>query len=243
MASAASITVRSTATSKWFIAPSVFADYKQYPIYQRDVFLAEYRKTSAGGGLELGYEFDRIAQLTLGYTAAYQKFVPKIGDQTLLPNVSGRFGGTTLRFALNGLDNPVIPRSGQYMDISSVWVDANPGAAHSFPLSEGRLLKFIRLDQPSSIYFGARGGTTFGNQLVGVPPFSLGGPNAFAAYGQNELLTDQYYQFRAGYLRKVAKHPGSAGRGTLFQRRVRGGQGLLRRHLSHKLRATSLSRS
>lgn len=205
-----------TATSKWFIAPNVFADYKQYPIYQRDVFLAEYRKTSAGGGLELGYEFDRTAQLTLGYTAAYQTFVPKIGDQTLLPNVSGRFGGTTLRFALNGLDNPVIPRSGQYMDISSVWVDANPGAGHSFPMSEGRLLKFIRLDQPSSIYLGARGGTTFGNQLVGVPPFSLGGSNSFAAYGQNELLTSQYYQFRAGYLRKVAKIPVLLGEGLYF---------------------------
>jgi NTE family protein len=205
-----------TPTSKWFTAPNVFADYQQYPIYQNDVFVAEYRKTSAGAGLEFGYEFDRIAQLTLGYRAAYQTFVPKIGNQTLLPNVSGRFGGTTLRFALNGLDNPVIPRSGQYMDISGVWVDANPGAAHSFPLSEGRLLKFIKLDQPSSVYFGTRGGSTFGNQLVGVPPFSLGGANAFAAYGQNELLTSQYYQFRAGYLRKVAKIPVLLGEGLYF---------------------------
>jgi NTE family protein len=196
-----------TATSKWFIAPNGFANYQQYPIYQKDVFAAEYRKTSMGGGLELGYEFARVAQLTLGYTAAYQRFVPKIGNQTLLPTVSGRFGGTTLRFALNDVDNPVIPRSGQYMDISGAWVDANPGAAHSFPTSEGQVLKFIKLNEPSSVYFGARGGTTFGNQLVGVPLFSLGGPNAFAAYGQNELLTDQYYQFRAGYLRRVAKLP------------------------------------
>ena len=112
------------------------------------------------------------------------------------------------------------------MDISGVWVDANPGAAHSFPMSEGRLLKFVRLDQPSSVYFGARGGTTFGNQLVGVPPFSLGGANAFAAYGQNELLTDQYYQFQARIPSQGGQDPGSAGRGTLFQRRVRGGQGL-----------------
>jgi len=102
------------------------------------------------------------------------------------------------------------------MDISGVWVDANPGAAHSFPMAEIRLLKFIKLDQPSSVYFGARGGTTFGNQLVGVPPFSLGGSNSFAAYGQNELLTEQYYQFRAGYLRKVAKIPVLLGEGLYF---------------------------
>ena len=88
----------------------------------------------------------------------YLSFVPRIGNQSLLPN-------------------------------------------------EGRLVKFIKLNEPSSVYFGARGGSTFGNERVGVPPFALGGANAFAAYGQNELLTDQYYQFEAGYLRKVAGLP------------------------------------
>ena len=121
-----------------------------------------------------------------------------MGTKSILPNVSGRFGETKLRFALNEVDNPVIPRYGEYMNLSTSWVDANPGAAHSFPTSEGKVVKFIKLNQPSSVYFGARGGTTFGNELVGVPLFSLGGPNSFAAYGQNELLTDQYYSSRRG---------------------------------------------
>ena len=154
-----------------------------------------------GGGIQVGYEFGRVAQLTLEYTGAQESLAPKIGDASILPNVSGRFGETKLRFALNEVDNPVIPRSGEYADISASWVDANPGAAHSFPTANGTLVKFIRLNTPSSVYFGASGGTTFGNELVGVPLFSLGGPNAFAAYGENELLTDQYYQFQTGYLR------------------------------------------
>ncbi len=205
-----------SATSRWFIAPSGFANYLQYPIYHKDVFLAQYRKTNAGGGLELGYEFGRVAQLTLGYTGAEETFAPKIGDQSILPNVSGRYGATTLRFALNEVDNPVIPRYGEYMNLSTSWVDANPGASHSFPTSEGEVIKFIKLNAPSSVYFGARGGTTYGNELVGVPVFSLGGPYSFAAYGQNELLTDQYYEFQAGYLRKVAKLPVLLGEGLYF---------------------------
>jgi NTE family protein len=205
-----------SATSKWFIAPSGFANYLQYPIYHKDVFIAQYRKTSAGGGLELGYEFGRVAQLSLGYTGAQETFAPKIGDRSILPDVSGRFGETKLRFALNEVDNPVIPRSGDYMNLSASWVDSNAGAAHPFPMSEGQVVKFIKLNTPSSVYFGARGGTTFGNELVGVPLFSLGGPNAFAAYGQNELLTDQYYLFHAGYLRKVAKLPVLLGEGLYF---------------------------
>lgn len=205
-----------SATSKWFIAPSGFANYLQYPIYHKDVFIAQYRKTSAGGGLELGYEFGRVAQLTLGYIGAQETFAPKIGDRAILPDVSGRFGETKLRLALNEVDNPVIPRSGNYMNLSASWVDSNAGAAHSFPMSEGQVVKFIKLNTPSSVYFGTRGGTTFGNELVGVPLFSLGGPNAFAAYGQNELLTDQYYLFHAGYLRKVAKLPVLLGEGLYF---------------------------
>jgi NTE family protein len=205
-----------SATSKWFIAPEGFANYLQYPIYRKDVFLAQYRRTSVGGGLEVGYEFGRVAQLSLGYTGAQESLSPKIGDTSILPNVSGRFGATTLRFALNEVDNPVIPRTGQYMNLSTSWTDANPGAAHSFPVSEGGVVKFIKLNQPSSVYFGARGGTTFGNELVGVPLFSLGGPNTFAAYGENELLTDQYYQFQTGYLRKIVKLPVLLGEGLYF---------------------------
>jgi NTE family protein len=130
--------------------------------------------------------------------------------------VSGRYGATTLRFALNDVDNPVIPRSGQFMNLSGSWVDANPGAAHGYPLSEGQMAKFLKLNGPSSVYFVLRGGTSFGNTLVGVPPFSLGGQNSFAAYGENELLTNQYYMLQTGYLRKVARLPVLLGEGLYF---------------------------
>ena len=74
-----------SATSKWFIAPEGFANYLQYPIYKKDVFIAQYRRTSAGGGLEVGYEFGRVAQLSLGYTAAQESLAPKIGDTNYSP--------------------------------------------------------------------------------------------------------------------------------------------------------------
>lgn len=205
-----------SATSKFFVAPNVYSNYVKYPIYSKDNFLAEYRRTMAGGGLDLGYEFGRIAQLTLGYTSAYERLVPKIGDTAILPTVSGRFGATTLRFSLNDVNNPIIPRTGQFGVILGSWIDANPGAAHDYPLADGTVTKFFQISTPSSIYFGARGGTTFGNELIGVPAFSLGGTNGFAAYGENELLTNQYYQFHMGYIHKVARLPVLLGEGVYF---------------------------
>ena len=37
--------------------------------------------------------------------------------------------------------------------------------------------------------------------------FNLGGPTRWAAYGQNELLTDQYFLFQTGYIRTLKKLP------------------------------------
>ena len=205
-----------SATSPWFIAPNAFANYQQFPIYNQNTFLAEYRKSFVGGGLDLGYIFGRVAQMTIGYTAAYEKYVPKIGNSELLPTVSGRYGATILRLALNDVDNPVIPREGQVGTFNTSWLDSNPGASHGFPLVEGHLLKLFRIGLPSSAYFSAAGGTSFGNERIGVPPFSLGASNYFAAYGQNELLTNQYYLFQTGYLRKVLKLPVLLGEGVYF---------------------------
>jgi NTE family protein len=203
-----------TPSSKWFIAPRIITDYSKYPIFSRNDYLAEYRRTSAGGGFNIGYEFGRTAQLALGYTATYERFNPRIGNTAILPTVEGRFGATTLHFELNAVDNPIIPRSGQFGTVAASWIDANPGAAHDYPVAEGMITKFIVLDTPSSIYIGARGGTTFGNELVGIPSFSLGSANEFAAYGQNELLTNQYYIFRSGYIRRLAKIPVLLGEGV-----------------------------
>jgi NTE family protein len=196
-----------SAKSKWFVAPNVVADYSQYPVYKQNDLIAQYKKFTTGGGLDVGYEFGRTTQLSLGYTAAHQSFKPTIGNTTLLPDVSGRYGATTLRFSLIDVNDPVIPRTGQYAILSGSWVDANPGAAHSFPRAEGRVSKFVRLDDPTSLYFGVSGGTAFGNELIGVPQFSLGGPNSLAAYGENELRTNQYYLFKTGLLRRMVRLP------------------------------------
>jgi NTE family protein len=45
-----------------------------------------------------------------------------------------------------------------------------------------------------------------------VPPFSLGGVHALAAYGTNELLTNQYFLFKAGYIRQLGELPPFIGR-------------------------------
>jgi len=42
-----------------------------------------------------------------------------------------------------------------------------------------------------------------GYRNTGLPMFGLGGPQRLAAYGTNELLTNQYFLFQPGYIRRL----------------------------------------
>ena len=196
-----------TPTSHWFIAPNIFADNQQFPLYNQDTLLAQYRQRSVGGGMQFGYEFGNVAQLAVGYLAAQRSLRPEVGNSGELPNVSGRYGQTSLQFALRQYDNAVIPRIGQNADFIGGYVDSNPGAKGGYGISQARVSKFFRLSDPTSIFLTGDAGTTYGGNQTGIPPFTLGGANLFLAYGINELLTDQYYAIRAGYLRQLVKLP------------------------------------
>jgi NTE family protein len=192
---------------RWFVAPQLFAKETTLPFYSGDTFIAEYQDRQAGGEADLGYHFGRTGELRAGYQLAYRKTFPLVGNTNVLPSLEGRLGTTKLTYSLIDVDDAVIPRNGVNLNFRAQWFDTAPGATSGFPLVENQMTVFKRLDQPSSVLFSAYGGTTFDYHHVGVPVFSLGGPRTLAAYGTNELLTNQYFLFRAGYLRELARLP------------------------------------
>jgi NTE family protein len=56
------------------------------------------------------------------------------------------------------------------------------------------------------VFLNAYGGTSYGYK-TGIPPFGLGGVTRFVAFGTNELLTNQYFLFQTGYIRKLKNLP------------------------------------
>ncbi len=192
--------------SRWFIAPRAFAQNSPFYEYNQDKLEGEYRNRQFGGEFDFGYEFGRDAELRVGYQAADLSQSIRIGYPTL-PAESGRVGFTKVGFAMNRLDNAVIPRAGTALDFTWRWNDANPGAHQQFPTALSRFRYFKKVGAPDSIFFTAQGGTTFGVQQVGLPVFGLGGVSQLNAYGTNELLTNQYYYFQAGYLRELISLP------------------------------------
>jgi NTE family protein len=195
-----------TPVSRWFVAPRASFYSNQLDLYDDTNLIAQYRQRLSLGGLDGGYEFGRTAELRLGYEGGYQALNRTIGNPTSLPQVAGVTGDIRLQYQLEELDNPVIPRSGRSLRLDTKWFNVNPDAPGGFPLAEIESQNFIRISNPSSVFFNASGGTSFGYQ-TGIPQFSLGGSQQLLAWGSNELLTNQYFLGQLGYIREMFKLP------------------------------------
>jgi NTE family protein len=191
---------------RWFVAPRAFAQNDQDNFYSGETLTAEYRNRQVGGAFDAGHLFGNTSELRIGYEAGEQKFSPSVGS-AIFGTLRGRTGATSLRFNRIGRDDPIIPSRGFDLHFRAQWNDANPGAKSGFPVTETQMTLFKPLNFSSSLFFSAAGGTTFTYHQTGVPPFSLGGSQNLVAYGTNEFLTNQYFLFKTGYIRRLWKLP------------------------------------
>jgi len=190
----------------WFIAPRAYATDEPFDLYDRSTQLADYRIRQYGGALDLGYALNRSSELRLGYDISDLHSSLRVGSP-ILPTPTGRVGSSSIRYDLDTLDSPVVPRRGQAVRGRFQWTDEYPGSPQAFPLAELYMTEVVPVSKPGSVFAQAYGGTTFGRENTGLPQFLLGGPTRLSAYGTNELRTNQYFLFRLGYVHELASLP------------------------------------
>jgi NTE family protein len=204
-----------TPLTHWFVAPRGLADNQPFYVYDDNKLLSIYRRTTLGGGVDVGYQFGTTGELRVGYEGGWERFARQIGNPNELPSFSGAFGDTRIQYKLDRLDDPVIPRAGQNLQADFLWTNTSPVASKPYPVFEVGSQNYFRLNEPSSVFLNGYGGTTF-NDETGLPQFSLGGSQRLVAYGTNELLMDKYFLFQLGYIRQLAKLPPLLGSGIYF---------------------------
>jgi len=204
-----------TPLTHWFVAPRALADNDPLYLYDDNKLVSIYRRTTLGGGIDVGYQFGTTGELRVGYEGGWQDFRRQIGNPDELVNFSGGYGNSKIQYRLDRLDDPVIPRAGQSFQTDFLWSNASPAAPNPYPVLQAAGQAFFRLNEPSSLFLSGDAGTTF-NYATGLPQFSLGGSRRLVAYGTNELLTDKYFLFQLGYIRQLAKLPPLLGSGIYF---------------------------
>ena len=216
--------------SNWFVAPQVILDSNAFNGYTSSGMLASiYRVKQAGGGVDFGYQLGRSQEFRVGYISEYLKYSLQVGENTE-PTVSGREGYAKFQYTLLHVNDPVIPTTGQEGVFRTQWFEAYPSPTKAytipaFPLSQGGISQFVPLSERNTVIFSGGGGTVYGtnNANIGLPVFSLGGPHVFAAYGTNEILTNEYGYGQLGYLRKLATLPPFIGGNLYVLGRLEGG--------------------
>jgi NTE family protein len=196
---------------KWFFIPIVNASRGTFFIYKGDNPRADYRLDNALGEFDLGYGFSRFSELRVGYGIGYTQATLRLGTPDF-SSYSGRIGALHVRYVMDHTNEAVIPTRGYYLQSNFYYYDTFPNATEAFPLMQATAQYFQPVFNRDSIFAIANGGTTFGYKSTGVPQFFLGGVGRLTAYGLNELLGNQYYLGRAGYLRKIFTLPTFVGK-------------------------------
>jgi NTE family protein len=204
-----------TPLTHWFIAPRALADNNPLYLYDNNQLVTTYRRSTLGGGVDVGYQFSNTGELRMGYEGGWQDFVRQIGNPKELPSFSGGYGVSRLQYRVDRLDDAVIPFAGVSFTGDFLWYNASPAAPKAYPVLEGAGQLHHRLNDASSVFLDGSAGTTF-NYTTGIPQFSLGGSRELVAYGTNELLMDKYFLFQLGYIRELAKLPPLLGSGIYF---------------------------
>jgi NTE family protein len=127
------------------------------------------------------------------------------------PN-SGHASYGRVRFITDHTDDPVIPQSGYRVETNFRAFDHYPSATETIPALDARVEFFQPISRTGSVVLIGTGGTTFGRNESGILLYFLGGVSTLSAYGSNEVGGNQFYLFRAGYLRDIFTLPPFVGK-------------------------------
>lgn len=195
---------------KWFFDPFVNASQSTFLVYKKSNPLADYRKQNVLGGMDVGYGISHYSEIRAGYGIGYEDEMLRLGTPDFT-SLNGRIGALHARYVLDHTNEAVIPTRGYYVQTNFYYYDTYPGATEAFP-SLSATVQYFQPWRRDSIFLIAQGGSTFGYNKTGDPQFFLGGVGRLTAYGLNELLGNQYFVGRLGYLREIATLPPFVGK-------------------------------
>jgi NTE family protein len=196
---------------KWFVDPFLNARQYTFLVYHMSNPRADYRIDQAFGGVDIGYAISRFSEIRVGYGTGYQNEYLRLGTPDFT-STNGRVGAFHMRYVLDHTNEAVIPTRGYYVQSNFYYYDTYPDATEAFPSLTTTLQYFQPVFHGDSIFIIGTGGSTFGYRNTGDPQFFLGGVGRLTAYGLNELLGNQYFVGRVGYLHQIATLPPFVGK-------------------------------
>lgn len=193
-----------TESSRWFYVPRAYTTYTLFDLYDQKDRIAQYELGYNGVGLGVGYSTDRKTEIRAGEDILWFSSSPRI-DLDKIPKSSERQEVSYIQYNYLGADAAVLPRSGLNIRFTTAYHYRTEKQNKPFTQSELKTGYYFPLSKSGSLLFTAAGGTSYSTSTfkLDLQSFTLGGPFRISAYGENELLGNQYYLFQGGYQYKL----------------------------------------
>jgi NTE family protein len=188
-----------------FVAPRLYYEHTVTAIFDENGSqLAQYTENRNGLGVDLGYQFNRKAEIRVGEDYQWYGETRTIGQP-----ISGEFNlepfVTSLRFQYFGQNDVMVPTKGSIVQTQFSHYTERPNGDGGFSQTNNYLAHFQPVSKRGTVFGLVRGGSSFGALGLGLAGFSLGGPLRLSAYSRGELLGDDYILGTAGFLYRLVR--------------------------------------
>lgn len=191
--------------TRFFWQPRVELLREPVYIYDRQRRIAERSEHALGGGVDVGYTFEPLSQLTAEWRDFAVNWRSVTGSDGR-PDVSGVAQTARLRFTHFGTDRALVAQRGSRVDASVGYLFQSVGGANA-PVAALALAHYFPLNDKSALSVSFDGRTYFRRHVADPLQFTLGGPVQLSASAVDEYRGTDYALTRAVYLRKIGSLP------------------------------------
>jgi NTE family protein len=201
--------------TRLFLAPRAYWNRGSLNGYDEEgELVADYREKVAGGGLDLGLDLGSRSELRVGYDVHDLRTRLRVGEPSL-PEAEGRNRYASLRWTFDGQTSPVIPTRGIFSRVGLRYFTDSPDIVQAgerfegptdYAQIEGRFSSFHRFHERHRVFYGASGGSSFGDE-PGYNRFRLGGLLRLGAFHNGEVVGNNYVLGLGGLLYHVLRLP------------------------------------
>lgn len=198
-------------SESFFAAPHVEWIRNFSDVYNQTDRIAEYRVTALLGGVDVGVQFSKYAELRLGIDTGKLTAGPIIGDSTSLPDFDINLGGISTHFIFDQFDKPYFPRKGIRVEAHSFISQPVLGADESYE-KLGFLVNKVFTHKKHTLVAGLHLGTKLGNSDIPYYDyFTLGGFLNLSGYRQDQIRGQYFLLNKLFYYYQLAKLPSILG--------------------------------
>ncbi len=210
-----------TPSARFFIAPRIYAESMQMPMYEGNRKLATYNTAVVYGEGTVGLTVGESAELRAGGLSGY-------GDASLatgpsdMPEYHGTVGGWVARIVVDRLDDPVLPRSGVYVRGVTYLSRRALGATDRYNKHAVEYHQYISVGR-HTVHWKLLAATAGDENIPVYDRFTLGGLDTLAGLSRDQLSGNHAALGQIGYRYRLTRLPPAIGDGVYLNCRYDAG--------------------